>query len=188
MRRFLGCAREAGGPGGGGGGGGDGGVRGAGHRAPEACWEPEGDSRLIGRPRRLSHHLPGVAPGVAAPASRRAPQLKFPPLSRKEKVSSFGCRLRGAPPSRRGRRGRRWAGVPDLRPLAPGRPLTPPGRCRRPCGLSAGFRVCKACGGSGRTGRDRTALGCFFGLGLEGLCPLLEPSSVLSLLSRLLQG
>lgn len=187
MRRFLGCARRAGGPGGGGGGGGDGGVRGAGHRAPEACWEPEGDSRLIGRPRRLSHHLPGVAPGVAAPASRRAPQLKFPPLSRKEKVSSFGCRLPGAPPSRRGRRGRRWAGVPDLRPLAPGRPLTPPGRCRRPCGLSAGFRVCKACGGSGRTGRDRTALGCF-GLGLEGLCPLLEPSSVLSLLSRLLQG
>lgn len=187
MRRFLGCARQAGGR------AGRGAAEGAAETGGAGCWAsrargllgPEGNSRLIGRPRRLSHHLPGVAPGVAAPASRRAPQLKFPPLSRKEKVSSFGCRC---PARRRGRRGRRWAGVPNLRPLAPGRPLTPPGRCRRPCGLSAGFRVCKACGGSGRTGRDRTALGCFFGLGLEGLCPLLEPSSGLSLLSRLLQG
>lgn len=109
-------------------------------RTPGACWDRK---RLTSR--RLSHLL-GVAPGVAAPASCRAAQLKFPPLSRKGNVSRIGCLWPGEPPSLRGLRGQRCglasrisASGPRLSPDLAG--LTSGGSCHRPCGLSAGIRL-----------------------------------------------
>lgn len=109
-------------------------------RTPGACWDRK---RLTSC--RLSH-LSGVAPGIAAPASCRAAQLKFPPLSRKENVSRIGCLWPGEPPSLRGLRGQRCgpasrisASGPRLSPDFAG--LTSGGSCHRPCGLSAGIRL-----------------------------------------------